>query len=327
MSTVKSDFVREAIYIYNTRLPDIVASIRVVALIPARQIGLRALYFGTGMDAGVFLDRHHPSALILTKAFDDSVIELAQAAALRGITIVTTLCDLHFSGESGRRNRKLCELSKAVVVQTMTMAEEVMRQFGKRCTIIEEAIEYPREQPRFAPGRPLKLLWYGHEANHDTLSTGISALATSGLGPIQFRIVTNAMPGFMNCGFPGQPKDMDFEVVPWSLSTQYSALAWCEMVFVPSSDTPEKRVKGHNRLVEAINAGRLAIAYPLPQYCELVDYSCCSADYGASIRTALADPHAALKKIENGQRYIDSRFAAAVVANKWCQLMGSLSPW
>jgi hypothetical protein len=323
--SMAADFIRDAVFIYNTPLPDVVASTRVVALIPARFMGLRVLHFGPGMVAHAFLDRHQPSALILTKAFDQSVVELAEAAAARRIPLITTLCDLHFSGESGRRNRRLCDLSRAVVVQTAAMADEVMRQFGKRCAIIEEASEYPREQASFAPGRPLKLLWYGHSVNHDTLATGIAALAGAGLGPITFMIVSNTMPEFMNGGFPTQPKDMGFEVVPWSILAQYSALAWCDMVFVPSSDTPDKRVKGHNRVVEAINAGRIAITYPLPQYRELSAFSFCDADYGASVRAALADPTGVLRKIEDGQRYIDGRFTSEVICEKWRQLFAGLS--
>jgi hypothetical protein len=323
-SMAGAGFIRDAVFIYNTPLPDVVASIRMVALVPARSIGLRVLHFGPGMEAKAFLDRHRPSALILTKAFDPSVIELAEVAVARRTPLITTLCDLHFSGESGRRNRRLCDLSQAVVVQTAPMADEVMRQFGKRCAIIEEAVEYPREQASFAPGRPLKLLWYGHSANHDTLSAGIAALAGAELGPITFMIVSNTMPEFMDGGFPTQPKDMGFEVVPWSIMAQYSALAWCDMVFIPSSDTPDKRVKGHNRVVEAINAGRIAITYPLPQYRELSAYSFCDADYGASIRAALADPSGVLRKIEDGQRYIDARFACDAVAGKWRQLIGGL---
>src|SRR5215467_12697161 len=323
-SIAKGDFVRNAIFIYNTALPDVIASIRVVALVPGRYMGARVLHFGLGMAAAAFLDRHRPTVLILTKAFDHSVVELAEAAVARRIPVVTTLCDLHLSGDGGRRNRRLCDLSQAIVVQTAAMADEVMQQFGKCCAIIEEAIEYPREQPRFAPNRPLKLLWYGHAANHDTLASGIAALTEAGVGPLSLMIVTNAMPEFMNGGFPSRPKDIGFEVVPWSVAAQYAALAWCDVVFIPSTDTPDKRVKGHNRVVEAINAGRLAITYPLPQYRELADYSLCGADYGASIRLSLSDPAGVLTRIENGQRYIDTRFACDVVADKWQRLIGGL---
>ena len=63
-----SAFVHDAIFIYNSPIPDVIASIRLVALIPARHIGLRVLYFGAGMDASEFLDRYRPSAIILTTA-------------------------------------------------------------------------------------------------------------------------------------------------------------------------------------------------------------------------------------------------------------------
>ncbi|HLQ93508.1 MAG TPA: hypothetical protein VK148_26090 [Xanthobacteraceae bacterium] len=327
MTTVPatSDFVRDAIFISNSPLPDVIASIRLVALIPARTIGLRVLYFGARMDAKGFLDKHRPSAIILTKAGEDGIVELARAAAARHIPVATTLCDHHFAGEIGRRNRQLCDLSKAIVVQTQPMAHEIFRHYGKSCAIIEEAVEYPRGQAQFTPGRPLKGLWYGHQANHPTLAPGIAALGAAGLGPTKFIVVSNAVPDFMRGGFPGRPKDFDFDVVPWTIEAQYSTMAWCDFVFVPSSDTPDKRVKGHNRVVEAINAGRLAITFPLPQYRELADYTFCHADYGASIRAALADPQAAQMRIENGQRYVDGRFAADIIAAKWRELISGLS--
>ena len=191
--------------------------------------------------------------------------------------------------------------------------------------VIEEAVEYPRGQARFAPGRPLNVLWYGHQANHHTLASGLAALGAAGLGPIKLVVVSNAIPDFMKGGFPGRPKDLEFNIVPWTIETQYSTMEWCDVVFVPSADTPDKRVKGHNRVVEAVNAGRLAITFPLPQYQELAEFTFCDADYGASIRAALADPQAAQKRIENGQRHVDGRFAADVVAAKWRELIGGLA--
>jgi len=47
-----------------------------VALVPARSIGLRVLH--SARHGATVLDRHRPSALILTKAFDPSVMELAE---------------------------------------------------------------------------------------------------------------------------------------------------------------------------------------------------------------------------------------------------------
>lgn len=320
------DFLRDALYVYNLEPPDPIGSIRIFAFIPARHLGTRALYFGPGMDAPAFLDRHRPSVLILTKAFDRSMVDLAQAATARRIPIITALCDLHVTGASGERNRELCRLSRAVVVQTTAMAEEITRHFGAACSFIEEPLEYPRGEPRFVPARPLNLLWYGNAVNHDTLQAGIAALAAARIGPLNITVVSDALPDFMANGFPSQPPDIDFQVLNWSIATQHAAMAQCDMVFVPSHDTPDKRVKGHSRVVEAINAGRIAIAYPLPQYRELADYCYCDADYGASIRAALADPAGTRARIARGQAYIDSRFTPEVIADKWRRLILGVSP-
>jgi hypothetical protein len=43
----------------------------------------------------------------------------------------------------------------------------------------------PRGQARFAPGGPLNVLWYGHQANFRTLVPGLGALGAAGLAPIK----------------------------------------------------------------------------------------------------------------------------------------------
>ncbi len=107
----------------------------------------------------------------------------------------------------------------------------------------------------------------------------------------------------------------DFEI--WSLQAQYDAMQWCDFVFLPGLDDPGKQVKGHNRLVEAINAGRLALVHPQPQYRELGDYCWCSNDYSAGINWALAHPDRVLSRLVRGQEYIDTRFAPEVIAARW----------
>jgi hypothetical protein len=311
---------QHVVYVYNTQLPEVMASVRLVALVPARYLGCRALFFGPGMDANAFLEKHRPGVLVFTKAVDDSVLTLARAAASRGVVIIVTLCDLHFAGLHGRRNKELCKLSRFIVVQTAPMAAEVQRHFGKSCVIIEEALEYPRMEPRFSPKWPLEVLWYGESTNYDTLFASLPALAAGRIGPIVLTLVSNAVPDFARAGISQLP-DITLKFAPWSQMIQFQKTSECDLVFIPSIDSPRKRVKGHNRLVEAINGGRLAIAHPLPQYLELGEYCFCGADYVASIRAALANPAAALKRIENGQRYIDGRFSQEVVAEKWRKLL------
>ena len=313
------------VYVYNNTLPDVIGSIRLVAFIPARHLGTRALYFGPELKAEEFLDAHQPKVLIFTKAFDASVLELARAALRRDIKIISCFCDLRFSGEVGRLDGDLLRLSNAVVVPNAWMANEVLQRFGKRSAIIEDVFEYPRRTASFAPERPLKVLWFGHSANHDTLIEGIKALLAARLGSIDLVAVTYPQPELDELDALMKQNQFKVTYISWSHLVQHEAFDWCDLVFLPSIDAWEKRMKSHNRLVEAINSGRLAIAYPLPQYQELAEFCLCDEDYGRSIRTAVADPLAMLKRIEAGQRYIDGRFAPEVVARKWRELITSVS--
>jgi hypothetical protein len=310
---------RDAIFVYNLEPPESLASLRLMALIPARQLGARALYFGAGMDPDSFLDQHQPRALCLTKMFDTSLLQLAERAKACGVRLISVFCDWYFDGDEGRANRVLSDLSDAVVVQTRLMAEEFERHFGKRPVVIEEVMEYPRAAPRFAPGSALRIVWYGRHTNFDSLLPGLRKLARFHKRLIHVLIVSNEKPvveakTFDTSSFPSN-LIVDYE--PWSLPAQHQAVQSCDFVFVPGLEHPAKHVKGHNRLVEAINAGRWALVHPLPQYRELSEYCWCSEDYCEGIRWALSRPGEVLSRIARGQTYIDGRFAPQVIAERW----------
>jgi hypothetical protein len=309
------------IFIYNYEPPDLIGSIRLTAFIPARHLGARALYFGPRSNADEFLDRYNPSILIFIKPADSAPVRLAVAAAKRKIPIIATFCDFHFSDETGEVNRTLAELSTVTVVQTPYMKREIELRYGKPSVIIEDPLEYPRSAAQFSPQTPLKVLWFGHSSNFDGLIRSIPALKESGLGVIGLTIVSNQMPDLKRARISGDPSRLLFRFVPWSIASQYAELLECDAVFIPSLDDPSKYAKGHNRLTEAINAGRVAIVQPLPQYQELADYCFCDADYVASFKKALADPVGAVRRVQEGQKYIDSRFAPEVIAEKWRSLL------
>jgi hypothetical protein len=312
---------RRPIFVYNLSSPEFTASIRVSAVIPAHHLGARVLFFGPGMDAEDFLERNAPEVVILTKAYDDSFRSLAIAARRRGIKVVTSLCDFYFKGIPGERNRILAELSDVVVAQTVTMRENIKQYFGRETVLIEESIEYPRIAPKFAPGNPIRLIWYGHSFNHNTLMIGLKSIADCFM-PLSLMILSDQAPDFSALQRIAPKVSLNF--FPWSMNAQHNFLGLSDMVFLPSQDDESTRAKGHNRLVEAINGGRIAIAHPLPQYQELADYCLCDADYAKSIERAVKDPASMLGRIAAGQEYIDTRFAPEVVAGKWRDLILSL---
>ena len=277
---------------------------------------MRALYFGA-QTTGLVFDEHQPKVLS-TKVFDTSMPQLAGLAKCAATRLISIFCDWYFDGAEGRVNHALSGVSDSVVVQTQYMADEFERHFGRRPILIEEAMEYPRAAPRFAPGHVLKLAWYGRDTNFDTLIPGLRRLAGYRKRPIHVLMISNAHPAvdekiFKTSSFPSN-MIADFET--WSLQAQYDAMQWCDFVFLPGLDDPGKQVNGHNRLVEAINAGRLALVHPQPQYRELGDYCWCRGDYSAESAGRSPIPIGSYPGLFEA-RNILIRFAPEVIAARW----------
>jgi hypothetical protein len=313
------------IFIYTTPFPEFVASVQVNALIPARHIGAKALYFGEKDDPAHFLDKHKPDILVFTKLYHANGATLAEVARARGIKVIGAFCDLHLDDPIGQINRRFSAAADKVLAATTHLADMMVKDLGRPVEFLEEPLRFHREPPKFNPGATLNIVWCGHTANHDTLEPGIRRLARHTLSrPIHLIITTNI-------GLQMEPLvkaaggKFKLSYIPWSPEVQYTLTQQCDMVFIPSLDAPEKRAKGHGRLLEAINAGRWALAYPLPQYRELAEYCYCGDDYGTGIAQALADPGSVLRKLAAGQSYIDTRFAPEVVAAKWQAIFAEMS--
>ena len=116
---------------------------------------------------------------------------------------------------------------------------------------------------------------------------------------------------------PRPPSLTQRQISPFSLETQWKKIRSADIVLLPSNYEEKKLVKGHNRLVQSIHAGRLAIAFPLPQYRELAPYCCCTESLYEGVSWALANKLQVFKMLKSGQDYIDGRFAPKVVAARW----------
>jgi len=311
-----------AIFIFNLPVPEMAGSIALQALIPARHIGAKALYFGGDMEPNAFLDAHSPRVLIITKMFDDGPLALARAALQRGTKIISVFCDLHVADAIGQRNKELCDLANAAIAPTAPMASLVRQHFNKPCSVIEEPVEYPRGAPRFVPSKPLRILWLGHASNHDTLVDGMSALARVRSWPLMMMLVSGQPPNLQM--LQSIAPTVPLRSMPWSPLIQFAMLSECDLVFIPSKDDPSKHAKGQARLVAAIQAGRVSVAHPLPQYEELSAFCYCTRDYARGIEHALPEPSAALARVIAGQREIDARFSQEAVAAKWLTLINGL---
>lgn len=201
--------------------------------------------------------------------------------------------------------------------------------------LIEDPYESPRAlAPRAVAGAPVGLCWFGQlgAQNIDSVARGL-AQAASGLGgrAAELKLVTHA-----------SRRDLADEVarrlaqahpavattfIPWSLEATWRAIEASDLVILPQAhDDRWGRVKSHNRLVESIRCGRLAIASPIPSYLELADYACVGEDLGRGVEWALANPGAALERLRAGQEHVSARFSPGRIADAWAALLAGDAP-
>ena len=302
---------------------ELTSSYRYNAVIPARELSSRILRFDPDDDTDQFLSSNQMDAIIICKALhkqpgsteSHNFIELATKSQKKGIKVCFHICDWHFENPV---YKTLAEISDLVVVQTKFIAMAVEKHFGKTPVVIEEPYEGPRGKILFKPRKTLKLVWFGHSQNLDTLAEGIRQL--SNLNHLfKLTIVTNDVDLGIKC-FDSVPKPnylIERKVISFSLEAQWREIESSDIVLIPSINTKEKQVKGHNRLVQSIHSGRLAIAFPLPQYEELGEYCLCYEDMAEGISWALQNRKTVFKRLKAGQKYIDQRFAPSVVAMRW----------
>ena len=316
----------QTLWVVNSESPEQIASLRYMAFLPAQARHEPVARFLPGMSATSVLNQFRPTTLVLTKAFDPSIVALAGAARERSIPIVVVLCD-------DRTNRPqfheldaaLADLADDIVVQTMAMSEHVRAVFGRECTIIEEPYEMPAGVPRFNPGENLDLLWYGRFTNHDTLGAGILPLVDDPALAFRLTVVTDRVTEHLAALARqiGGREGASIELRRWSLSGQAEALGRADVVIIPSLDRQDKRVKGHNRLVESIRGGVFALAYALPAYQELSEFCWCGSDLHAGLTWALENREAAVDRVRKGQAYIERRFSIGSINARWQELFDS----
>ena len=293
---------------------------RYSALIPAEALGGNVVAYDTDtVSPGDFLDRYDPRLIVVGKAFDQGFVDLAQEAKRRKIPTIATAADWHFDKKF---NQELYAIVDKIVVQTQPMADALKEYMGHASVIIEEPYEGIRRRPRFKPKDPLRLLWYGGNNNMDGLAQCLGDILSSQGNHFHLQVVAETVERaheVLSAVPAAGTSAIDVDIEEWSMAGQDRALGQCDIVLIPSLMTKEKIVKGQNRLLSAIHAGRLALAFPLPQYLELQDFCWCGENLVDGISWALDNKLEARIRVKKGQQYIDGRFSPEVVAGRWSE--------
>jgi hypothetical protein len=246
-------------------------------------------------------------AVVLGKLFSPEALEVAANLKKAGIVVLADYSDDHFSNPVlGDAYRALANAVDRVVASTPGLAEVIAQHSPVPVSVVTDPVEGARGEPRSPAATPLRLLWFGHPSNLDTLQHALPQL--QGL-PVSVTLITAPGTGAEQLGARFRP---------WSTQAVFDELRQCDAVFIPSNPyDPRKVVKSPNRFTESVWAGRFVLAHPLPAYQELADFGWVGEDLGDGLRWLAANGDAALERIRRGQAAIARRFSPQAVGAAW----------
>ena len=264
--------------------------------------------------------------LVFSKSFLASNEALAAHAKSLGARVVFDVCDNHYRHPTyGEHYRRMSSLADQVVCNTGEMAAAAAPFCAVEPLVIADPYEGPKGSPDFSPGEALRLLWFGHPSNLDSLQEALPDLiAYSSAQPIALTLLTQVGEGVASVCRQVSERTagrLAMSAKPWSLAAQWLELAACDAVIIPSLDSAEKRVKSANRMVEALWAGRPVVAQPMPAYRAFEPWAPASATLSEGCRRLLSNRAGVPGLISEAQRYIEQRLAPAILAGQWADVL------
>jgi hypothetical protein len=284
-----------------------------------------------------------------TVRFDGAIRQYSEVLASMGsrrTVVAMDVNDDHFDHPAFRDFYLKCR-PQAWTTSTPAMAKVMLELGIGPATVIPDPYEGPagsaapplpsrfpklfRMLDRFSsqPGRGwrVSLLWFGHPSG---LAALVACLPDLVKATREFPLHLHCLsaPGFgvealVQSPLGGGALTVSFE--PWSMQATWAALRTCDVVLLPADASSEKsRVKSANRLIEALRAGRFAVAQPLPAYLELKDFAHVGPSLGEGIVWGLRHPMQALRRVQCGQQSIAERFSPDAVARQWLNSLQSV---
>lgn len=263
-------------------------------------------------------------AVVISKVLSPWNLELAWRAKSLGARVLFDLCDDHFdTPQLAETYFRLCEAADAIVASTPEMAAVIRQHTGREASIVEDPYEAPAGEPTFAPQADcLRLLWFGHPTNFDTLADLLPKLETLARQlPMHLHVVSNPagtnIEQYLDDLNRRGDRGLQGSFSRWSPEVTWQAMRECDLVVVPSRSDHRKRVKSPNRVIEPLRTGRFVTAYPVPSYRQFADFAWLGEDVTQGIRWAVDHADEVRDRIRRGQGYIASHFSPAAVARKW----------
>jgi len=250
--------------------------------------------------------------LIFSKHFHTTRdLSMALEAKKIGIKVVYDICDNHFVTQNAGYYREMSELADIITCNTLDMKNVIHHEVRKIAHIVDDPYEFSEAEPSFNPSdEVIKLLWYGHGVNLNTIAPILGDLSKLSR-PVNLRVISNSP-------FRGTMDSVKIDYIPWSQEAQMAGLAWCDMVIIPTIlNDQTKRTKSHNRVTEAIRSGKFVVAHPLPSYLQYKPYAWIDERVGNGVEWAYNNPDKVIDAIQRGQAHIARNLSPENIALQW----------
>lgn len=264
--------------------------------------------------------------LVFSKSLVPANADLVRRAQARGVPVIFDICDNHYETRGlSEHYREMSGLADQMVCNTREMARVAEPFCTRPPVVIEDPFEGRRGAPAFAPGERLKVLWFGHRLNLDSLQAATGELVSWSRGrPVDVHVLTELNPQLVAaCAKAtaelGPAFSMSCEA--WSQEAQRRALADCDLVVIPSLQTAAKQVKSANRVVETLWAGRPVVAHPVPAYQPFARWTPVTANLTRGLVWLEQNRAAVPGLIAEAQAYIEAHHAPDVLARQWEQVL------
>jgi len=259
-------------------------------------------------------------------------LDACARASSSGCRVVIDICDYPFRKTKGVQHfySRVLQTCDAVVVNSARMGELIAPHTPLRPLVIEDAILGSMADPAFAPAERVELLWFGHPTNLPYLDARITALAQfASQRRCRLTVVTedeSNIKSWIQAIKAHFAPALDARFITWSLESLRGALQECDLVLIPSDPADAlKAGASANRIAETVNAGRFAIASPLPSYLAFADSAWLGNDLIEGMHWALANRTEVLARISRGQALVAEKFAEARIGRQWVDLLGGLA--
>ena len=260
--------------------------------------------------------------IFLKHTLPESII---RAKSLGAFTVYD-LCDNKFDEEE--TYHLCCAAADIVSANSENMKISIKENTGKDSIVMPDPFERPKLDPKFSPGKDIKLLWFGSQS-----SLGLFPLVEvwerleKELVNYNFTMIMskpdrlrNKMIKRKDAGIIDSCINFNkIQMHDWDWDLQGQFLKECDIVLIPvNTDNYRTITKSANRVIDSLISGRFVVTSPLESYLEFKDYTW-QGDYIEGIKWSLANPDQVIDKIAKGQQYVEQNYSAKILSNKFIE--------